>query len=157
MTRFDELVRRLGGAHVEYVLIGGVAAVAHGYDGSTFDFDICARFSPENLDRLLGALGDVELQFAPPSGRAVTESGDELAGYRYLAWKTSLGRLDVLREVEPLGSFDELVPLSLEVLLFEQPVRVLSLEALIRVKEHLGRDKDLRMLPALKALRSLRE
>jgi hypothetical protein len=156
VIRFDELVRRLIDGQVEFVVIGGVAAVAQGYDGSTFDFDVCARFTAENLDRMLAALRDVGLRFAPPTERPVTECGADLATYRYLAWRTDLGRIDVIRDVAPLGSFDEVVRCSEPVELYSRTCLILGLDGLIAVKEHLGRDKDKRMLPALRALKVLR-
>ncbi len=156
MTRFDELLRRLADGRVDFVVIGGVAAVAHGYDGSTFDFDICARFTPDNLDRLVESLCHVGLRFAPPSERPVIERGADLAAYRYLAWRTDLGRVDVIKDVEPIGTFDEVVRCSEPVELYSRTCLILGLDGLITVKEHLGRDKDKRMLPALQALRVLR-
>lgn len=156
MTRLDELLRRLADGRVEFVVIGGVAAVAQGYDGATFDFDICARFTPENLDRLVASLLDAGLRFAPPTERPVTERGTDLAAYRYLAWRTDLGRIDVIKDVVPIGTFDEVVRLSDSVELYSRTCLVLGLAGLIAVKEHLGRDKDKRMLPALKALSALR-
>ena len=156
MTRFDELLRRLIDGRVEFVIIGGVAAVAQGYDGSTFDFDICAKFTPDNLDRLVASLCNVGLRFAPPSERPVTERGTGLMAFHYLAWRTDYGRLDVIRDVAPLGSFDEVLPRSEPVELYSRTCRILGLDGLIAAKEHLGRDKDKRMLPALHALRVLR-
>lgn len=156
MTRLDELLRRLVDGGSEFIVIGGVAAVAQGYDGATFDFDICARFTPENLDRLIASLRGANVKFAPPTERPVTESGADLAACRYLAWKTDLGRIDVIKDVVPLGTFDEVARLSEPLEIYSRGCRVLGLDGLIAVKEHLGRDKDKRMLPALRALRELR-
>ncbi len=156
MTRLDELLRRLADGRSDFIIIGGVAAVAQGYDGATFDFDVCARFTPENLDRLVASLREVNLKFAPPTERPVAESGTELAAYRHLAWKTDVGRLDVIKDVVPIGTFDEVARLAEPLELYSRRCWVLGLDGLIAVKEHLGRDKDKRMLPALKALRELR-
>ena len=56
MTRFGELLGVLGGAGVEFVLIGGVAAVVHGSARSTQDVDIVYRRDRDNYRRLAGAL-----------------------------------------------------------------------------------------------------
>ena len=56
--RFAELLRELHDHGVEFVVVGGVAAVLEGAPLSTFDLDIVPRWSPENLDRLALVLND---------------------------------------------------------------------------------------------------
>ena len=56
MQRTPELLRLLLEAGVEFVLIGGVAAIAHGASTFTLDCDITASFSESNLARLLATL-----------------------------------------------------------------------------------------------------
>jgi hypothetical protein len=51
----EDFVKALNAVAVEYVVIGGVAMVAHGSAYVTFDFDACYRRSPENIDRLCRA------------------------------------------------------------------------------------------------------
>src|SRR5438128_11168246 len=57
----------LNQAKVEYVVIGGVAMVAHGYARATFDLDLCYRRTNENIEKLCGALEPVHprLRVAP--------------------------------------------------------------------------------------------
>jgi hypothetical protein len=45
------LLERLTDAHVEFCIIGGVAAVLHGATRMTVDLDIAAPFTEENLTR----------------------------------------------------------------------------------------------------------
>jgi len=52
MQNLSELTRRLIAAQVEFVLVGGFAAVAHGVTLVTRDVDICCRFSEANLMRI---------------------------------------------------------------------------------------------------------
>jgi hypothetical protein len=56
ITRFDQLILLLGTAKVEFIIVGGVAASAHGSARSTEDLDIVYRRTPENVARLVGAL-----------------------------------------------------------------------------------------------------
>ncbi|NJK31889.1 MAG: hypothetical protein HC927_05455 [Deltaproteobacteria bacterium] len=49
MTKFGELIRLLVDAGVEFIVIGGVAAAAHGAVRTTLDLDIVYARSPENL------------------------------------------------------------------------------------------------------------
>ena len=59
MQNLSELTRRLVEAEVEFVLIGGFAAVAHGSTLVTRDVDICCRFEEGNLKRIQEALADL--------------------------------------------------------------------------------------------------
>lgn len=53
---------------VEYIVVGGTAALAHGSARFTQDLDVVYSRSTENLDRIVSALADVKpyLRGAPP-------------------------------------------------------------------------------------------
>lgn len=55
-----ELVAALSGHGVDYVVIGGVAMQAHGHVRTTIDLDIVAAWTPDNMHRLAGALGELD-------------------------------------------------------------------------------------------------
>ncbi len=63
MVRFREILTILSNRDVEFIVVGGVAAVLHGADFMTRDVDIVHRRSPENLQRLLGALEELEARY----------------------------------------------------------------------------------------------
>jgi hypothetical protein len=50
---------------VEFILIGGHAVGAHGFERATRDVDIVPSPARENLERLLGALDELEAQLDP--------------------------------------------------------------------------------------------
>jgi hypothetical protein len=56
MTAFDALLRVLSEHGVEFILIGGAAAIAHGSARFTEDLDVVYERSPENLMRIVDAL-----------------------------------------------------------------------------------------------------
>lgn len=56
MTDFAALLEALVGGGVEFIVIGGVAATAHGSAHVTVDLDIVYRRSRENIARLAAAL-----------------------------------------------------------------------------------------------------
>jgi len=61
------ILRALDAHGVRYVLVGGVAAIAHGYAGATFDADIVPQDEAANLRRLADALRSLEAQlYADP-------------------------------------------------------------------------------------------
>lgn len=53
-----ELLRLLLDAEVEFVVVGGVAAIARGSASFTVDFDVVAPLTVENVGRLLRAIRD---------------------------------------------------------------------------------------------------
>lgn len=52
MPAFDELLRRLADAGVDFVLIGGLAVTAWGVVRGTKDVDVVLDPDPDNLTRL---------------------------------------------------------------------------------------------------------
>ncbi|MDJ0701625.1 MAG: hypothetical protein QNJ07_17395 [Woeseiaceae bacterium] len=54
-----EILRILSKHEVEYIVIGGMAAVLHGAPATTFDLDALVRISEENAGRLFNALEEV--------------------------------------------------------------------------------------------------
>ncbi|HET6417316.1 MAG TPA: hypothetical protein VFG22_13555 [Polyangiales bacterium] len=55
-----ELLRRLVDAGVEFIVVGGAAAVLHGAPITTEDLDIVHRRSPENVSRLKTLLDELD-------------------------------------------------------------------------------------------------
>lgn len=154
MQRTPELLRLLLDTGVEFVLIGGVAAIAHGSATFTQDCDITAPFTEHNLTRLMAALAPFHPRYALAiPKRPVTESPSELSRNRNLYLLTDLGRLDILSEVPPVGSYAEVAARAISLELYGRTCRVISLDDLIAVKKHLGRDKDRLVERELLALR----
>jgi hypothetical protein len=56
ITDFEALIRLLSQDSVEFILVGGIAAAAHGAARSTRDLHVVYRRSPENIARLVKAL-----------------------------------------------------------------------------------------------------
>ena len=55
---FPSLLRRLVGAGVDFIIVGGYAGVVYGCTLVTQDVDICCNFTPANLLALRKAIGD---------------------------------------------------------------------------------------------------
>lgn len=153
MTRFRELLRRLNDAGVEFVVIGGLAVISHGHVRATVDLDVCYARTPENLRRLVAALAPIHprLRGAPPELPFFWDEGTLRNGLNFTL-VTDEGELDVLGEVTGLGNYDDIALRAIEIEVHGAPVRVLSLEDLIRSKAAAGRAKDLVDLEALRVL-----
>jgi hypothetical protein len=65
------LCGRLNAKGVDYVVIGGWAAIAHGLPRTTLDVDLLIRATPENVQRLIDALS--ELGFGTARGLDVDD------------------------------------------------------------------------------------
>ena len=153
----SELLRRLLENRVDFVVVGGVAAVLQGASILTVDLDLCIPFSPENLARLLPLLVGIDARFrAHPERPRLTAEVERFSTFRLLMLETALGPLDVLREITGIGQFEEVVRASTELDLGGLRCRVLGLEGLIAAKRAAGRDTDLRVLPELEATLRLR-
>jgi hypothetical protein len=156
--RPNELFAVLNRHSVEYLLVGGLAVAAHGFERATKDTDIVPEPSDQNRSRLWQAL--VELEAAPLSlGDVRPEEVVPLTLESLLSganWDlvTVAGRLDILQDVEGvLESEDDYVamrkhavPLSLSV----GTVWCVGYDDLLRMKWKAGRDQDLRDIRALR-------
>jgi len=154
MDRFSAMVQRLAANAVEFVVVGGFAAFAHGAPVVTEDLDVCCRFSPENLHRLAAALADVHPKHRLTPQKLPLELTDELASrLKNLYLDTDLCALDCISEVAGVGDFEEVLRHSLEVTTPSGKCRVLGLDALICAKEAMGRPQDRITAVQLRAIR----
>lgn len=152
-----ELLRLLLDAEVEFVVVGGVAAIAHGSASFTVDFDVVAPLTVENVSRLLRALAPWEPRFYQAAGKPrVERSAEELAEFKNLYLDTTLGRIDILGSLPPVGDYETVMSRALTVPLFGHPCRIVSLDDLIAVKAHVARPKDKLVELELRAIRDRR-
>jgi hypothetical protein len=142
MQNLAELTRRLIKAQVEFVLVGGFAALTHGVMRSTRDVDVCCRFSAANLMRIQGAFADLRPVHFPRTDLPLQLTPELCAELKNLYLKTDLGRVDCLGEVLGVGDFDEALKHSVELELLAGKCRVLDIDTLIRAKEAMNRDHD---------------
>lgn len=156
MENLNLLLKRLLESKIDFVLIGGYAAVFHGSSQVTHDLDICAVITDPELEKLKKALRDLNPKHRmnpnfQPSLEEYPTPGINLKNF-YLS--TSAGVLDILETVEPVGDFERIKKNSLTVTLFGQTCRVISLDDLIQVKESMTRPKDKSVLHDLLITRS---
>jgi hypothetical protein len=142
MQNLSELTRRLIASQVEFVLVGGFAAVAHGVTLVTRDVDICCRFSEANLMRIQKAFSDLHPVHRLRPDLALELTPEQCASLRNLYLKTDLGVVDCLGEVLGVGNFEAVLKNSVEVELPYGKCRILDLDSLIRAKEAMNRDHD---------------
>lgn len=156
MENLNHLLKILLETKIDFVLIGGYAAVLHGASQVTQDIDICAVMTEDNLKVLRTALKDLNPRHRmnpthQPSLQEYPAPGQQLDNF-YL--RTSEGVLDIIREVRPVGSFERIKEKSIKISLFGHPCRVISIDDLIEVKKSMTRAKDKATLEELLIIKS---
>ena len=153
MTNFEGLLERLIKHQVEFVVVGGFAAIAHGGTLLTQDIDICCNFTPENLIRLQQAVVDLHpVHRMTPTRIPLSLAPESCHGLKNIYLETDYGQLDCLGSVKGLGPFVTVEEQSILVQLEAGPCRILSLEALIKAKEAMGRPRDKETVLQLRAI-----
>ncbi len=138
------MVRGLVGADARFVVIGGVAARAHGSTRITEDLDICYDTAQDNLKRLTALLA--EWRAYPrgvDEGLPFIMDSQTLASSPILTLTTDEGDLDLIDVVEGVGDFAQVLESSVEIAAGEIHFRALSLEALLEAKRATRQPKDL--------------
>ena len=135
---------------MEFIVVGGAAAVIHGAPITTEDLDIVHRRTPDNVDRLMTLLEQLDAYHRYDlAQRRLKPQKDALLGTGQINLSTKLGPLDPLCELDPGVGYDELLDHTEVVSDGTIEIKVLDLEKLIEVKAATGRDKDRLALPLL--------
>ncbi|MGA2402704.1 MAG: hypothetical protein ABSG91_13530 [Syntrophobacteraceae bacterium] len=145
---FTALLQTLVGHGVDFIVVGGVAAVLHGAPVTTLDLDLVHSRSPDNLTRLVSALEDLGAYYR--GHRKLRPTAEHLASSEHRLLMTRYGPLDILGAIGRDHGFDALSPHTSELIVGEMRLRVLGLEKLIAVKEEVGHEKDMMVLPTLR-------
>lgn len=153
MTDFQALIRLLTESKVEFIVIGGAAATAHGSARLTLDLDIVYRRSSENMARLVSALNPLQpyLRGAPP-GLPFDWSEETLRKGLNFTLTTNLGALDLLGEVTGGGNYEALLTYAVKLQLAGVECLCLGLRRLIEVKRAAGRPKDFDAIAELEVI-----
>jgi hypothetical protein len=138
---------------VEFIVVGGLAATAHGSPRFTQDVDVVYRRSQENYERLATAFEDhpPALRGAPPGLPFRWDAATMKRGLNFTL-TTSLGDVDVMGEIVGGGRYEDLLPFCQEKRLFGLPCQCLNLPRLIQVKRAAGRPKDFEAIAELEAI-----
>jgi hypothetical protein len=141
---------------VRFVVVGGVAAQAHGSPSLTGDVDICFDRATDNLGRLAAALADLEARRRgiPADGPALPPLDSRtLRAGAVFTLTTRFGDLDLLGAPDPGLDYATLVEHAVMTAIEGRPLAVASLDDLIAMKRAAGRPKDRIELEILGAVR----
>lgn len=158
MIGIERLLGALSESGVAFILIGGVAARAHGSARVTQDVDVSYSRSPENMSRIVKALAPFNPYLrGAPRGLPFEWSLATLKAGLNFTLTTTAGDIDLLGEIVGGGRYEDLVPHTITVTLFGRETLLLDLPWLIQVKRAAGRPKDLEVIAELEVLLEERE
>jgi hypothetical protein len=158
LARFrpDVILGTLIDHDVRFVVVGGLAAQAHGSPVLTADLDICYERGGDNLVQLAAALSQLAAvrrglpsdapRMPPLDARTLRMGG-------LFTLTTTAGDLDLLANPDPGLDFASLRASAVSTTVAGQPVWIASIADLIAMKRAAGRPKDLLALEHLGALR----
>lgn len=148
---FAATLRALNEGGVKFAVVGGLAAVLNGAPVQTYDLDIVAARDSENVGRLLEVLATMDAIYRMQPERRLKPDASHLSSTGHHNLITSNGPLDVLGTVGRGLSYEDLLPHTEEMEIGGgMRVRVLNLAKIVALKEELGGEKDLAVLPILR-------
>lgn len=153
MIDYAKALRLLVESEVRFILIGGVAAIAHGAARLTQDIDFLYSRDASNLERLAAALAPLDPypRGAPPGLPFVWDT-QSLSNGSNFTLTTTLGDMDLLAEISGGGTYDNLLSHSVPIEAFGVRFQCLDLAQLIKSKRAAGRPKDFEAIAELELL-----
>src|SRR4051812_25169090 len=100
-AEFLPLLQALVRHRVEFVLVGGVAAVIEGAIVNTLDLDIVYASDEPNLHRLLAAVLELGALYRDPAGRRIAPTIERLRDNRINLLRSPAGDLDAMQQIAP--------------------------------------------------------
>lgn len=149
-TRYLELLVALADHEVDFVVVGGVAAIVEGAPVTTLDLDIVFAKDEANLRRLEKVLASLHARYRDPAGRVIEPTFERLRDSVTNQLITDFGPLDALAEVGAGEGYGDLLPHVSARSLEGRKIAVLGLAKIIATKEAANRDKDRAILPILR-------
>jgi predicted nucleotidyltransferase len=165
LRSIEAIVTALNSANVEYLIVGGLAVNAHGYERATQDVDLVIGLQPDNTARGLRALMAAGYQPAVP----VTPDEFADAALRE-QWRREKNMIvlklvsDVHRRTpvdvfvyEPFDFAQEYKLARIEKITGGQTVRIVRLETLLAMKRAAARPRDLADIADLERIQELKK
>jgi predicted nucleotidyltransferase len=155
----EAILRALNDADVRYLIVGGLAVVAHGYVRATVDVDIVLNLERENVLRAMNALEQIgyrplapvaAAEFADAAKRTAWQEEKNMIVFQMRNPDPTSTRLDIFVK-EPFVFADEFGQAKWEnVTGIRAPV--LRLERLLQMKQESGRAQDLADIEQLRLI-----
>lgn len=151
------ILRELVARGVDFVVIGGIAAVLQGSARTTYDLDVCFAPDEANLGALSRVLADLHARLRDVPAEVVWEPDAQALGQiETLTLRTDAGDVDLLARPAGAPGYARLREGADRFDLGGFAVLVAGLDDLMAMKRAAGRVKDQADLAELQVLRRLR-
>jgi hypothetical protein len=148
--QYHQILFRLADGGVDFIGVGMVSAILQGVPLTTMDLDIVHRRTPENVERLLRVLADVDA-VARNDPRRLRPNETHLLGPGHILLRTRFGDFDCLGTIDEGRSYEDLLPASVPLEFEGRTLRFLSLREVLATKKRAGRPKDLAAIPYIES------
>ncbi|MXZ72644.1 MAG: hypothetical protein F4Z04_14235 [Acidobacteria bacterium] len=146
---FLEILNALHDRHVEFVIVGGVAAALHGGSRVTFDLDLVPSLAPASWEAAVDLLWSIGARPRIPEPVERIRDVEHVRRWRRekgmlaLNFHTTDGSTEVDLLVGESDAFDELRQRAIQVTVDQRTFFVAAIDDLISMKERAGRPQDL--------------
>jgi hypothetical protein len=157
---FGKIIGTLVAHEVRFVLIGGLAALAHGSPFPTEDVDVTPERGAANVANLSAALKDLGARIRTQGeerGLAFDHDAESLAAAGVWNLTTDVGDLDISFVPTGTQGYPDLIREASDTEIFGVVVSIASLADIVRSKQAANRPKDQRVLPTLRELLANRD
>ena len=138
-----KLLEPLARHGVDFILIGGMAGIAHGSSYPSYDLDVAYARDPANIVRLVAALEEIGVRLrGGPEDLPFQLDSRTIENGANFTFVTPFGDFDILADVAGIKSFDHLAADAMEIEVMGVPVRIASIDHLIAMKRAASRTKD---------------
>jgi hypothetical protein len=138
----SQLLERLCASGIEFILVGGLAAVIQGSPITTMDVDIVHNRTPDNIERLVSFLENAEAMYRRPDDKVIKPVMADLSGMGHMLLTTRMGPLDVLSFIEGRKTYEELIDHTVKIPFRGYILRVLDLTTMLELKRSTSNPKE---------------
>lgn len=159
MSLYSPLFKALNDEKVQYIIVGGLATVLHGYARFTADIDLVINLNQAEAKKAINVITSLGLkprapvdpmQFTDENIRESWVNDKNMLVFSFFDPNNPLMVLDVfIREPFP---FDEMLKRAVHMNIGELSVPVCAINDLIEMKKKAGRPKDLEDIKYLESL-----
>ena len=159
LTTFQSVMDSLEQHQVRFILVGGMAVVAHGYGRMTYDIDLVIDLTPDNIRRTFEALAKLDFlpripitpdEFSDPTNREKWAREKGMIVLNFFSSREDPCTIDLFIR-EPF-TFDEAYAKAVPSAVNGVPFRYVDLNTLIQMKRKAGRPVDLEDIRHLEPL-----
>ena len=148
-SNFLDVLSRLHDQHVEFVIVGGVAAALHGGSRVTFDLDVVPSLTPDSWRSAIDALWSLGARPRIPESLERIRDVEQVRRWQHekgmlaLNFRSPDGSTEVDLLVSESSQFEALRQRAVTVTIDRRTFFVACIEDLIEMKRHAGRPQDL--------------